>query len=128
MVARLSCPIASCTTPQLGLALDVLGGEGVAQRVHRRAFDAHDRYLLDRVSKEILALDGKGGSNYFAELSQWEDWKEQSKKAPAPQRRHVAPAGELQPVLTPKEAKELQKMEASIHAAEAKAFRVPINP
>jgi ATP-binding cassette subfamily F protein uup len=36
----------------------------------------HDRYLLDRVSKEILALDGKGGSNYFADLSQWEDWKE----------------------------------------------------
>jgi ATP-binding cassette subfamily F protein uup len=33
----------------------------------------HDRYLLDRLSKEILALDGKGGARYFADLSQWED-------------------------------------------------------
>ncbi|OGR47802.1 MAG: hypothetical protein A2X40_03920 [Elusimicrobia bacterium GWC2_65_9] len=36
----------------------------------------HDRYLLDRVSKEILALDGKGAARSFADLSQWESWKE----------------------------------------------------
>ncbi|MFI5347421.1 MAG: ABC-F family ATP-binding cassette domain-containing protein [Elusimicrobiota bacterium] len=82
----------------------------------------HDRYLLDRVSKEILALDGKGGSNYFAELSQWEDWKEESKRAPAPVRRHIPIVGE-KPVLTPKESKELQKMEGSIQAAEDAAAK-----
>ena len=32
----------------------------------------HDRYLLDRVSTQILALDGKGGAEYFADYSQWE--------------------------------------------------------
>src|SRR5215212_8404287 len=30
----------------------------------------HDRYLLDRVSTTILALDGKGGAEYFADLTQ----------------------------------------------------------
>ena len=32
----------------------------------------HDRYLLDRISTEILALDGKGGTERFADYSQWE--------------------------------------------------------
>jgi ATP-binding cassette subfamily F protein uup len=31
----------------------------------------HDRFLLDRVSTEILALDGAGGSERYADLSQW---------------------------------------------------------
>jgi ABC transport system ATP-binding/permease protein len=32
----------------------------------------HDRFLLDRLSKAILAMDGNGGVEFFAELSQWE--------------------------------------------------------
>jgi ATP-binding cassette subfamily F protein uup len=32
----------------------------------------HDRYLLDRVSTQILALDGTGRAEYFADYSQWE--------------------------------------------------------
>src|SRR5688500_7474166 len=32
----------------------------------------HDRYLLDRVSTQVLALDGKGGAEYFADYAQWE--------------------------------------------------------
>ncbi|HEY7513001.1 MAG TPA: ABC transporter ATP-binding protein, partial [Vicinamibacteria bacterium] len=32
----------------------------------------HDRYLLDRVSTRILALDGKGGALSFADYAQWE--------------------------------------------------------
>ena len=78
----------------------------------------HDRYLLDRVSKEILALDGKGGSNYFADLSQWEDFKAESSRGPAPVRRHVPAASGEKPALSSKEAKELQKMEASIKSGE----------
>jgi ATP-binding cassette subfamily F protein uup len=31
----------------------------------------HDRFLLDRVTTEILALDGAGGSERYADLSQW---------------------------------------------------------
>ncbi len=32
----------------------------------------HDRHLLDRVATEILALDGHGGVDRFADYSQWE--------------------------------------------------------
>jgi ATP-binding cassette subfamily F protein uup len=32
----------------------------------------HDRYLIDRVSTSILALDGKGSAEYFADYGQWE--------------------------------------------------------
>ncbi|MBK7208568.1 MAG: ATP-binding cassette domain-containing protein [Elusimicrobia bacterium] len=33
----------------------------------------HDRYLLDRVSQRILALDGRGNARVFADLDQWEE-------------------------------------------------------
>jgi len=33
----------------------------------------HDRYLIDRVSTRILALDGRGGAEHFADYAQWED-------------------------------------------------------
>jgi ATP-binding cassette subfamily F protein uup len=32
----------------------------------------HDRYLLDRVSTRLLALDGRGGAVFFADYDQWE--------------------------------------------------------
>src|SRR4029077_14315185 len=32
----------------------------------------HDRYLLDTVLTTVLALDGEGGVNLFADYSQWE--------------------------------------------------------
>jgi ATP-binding cassette subfamily F protein uup len=32
----------------------------------------HDRFLLDRVSTRILALDGRGGAEFFADYPQWE--------------------------------------------------------
>jgi ATP-binding cassette subfamily F protein uup len=32
----------------------------------------HDRYLLDRVSTRLLALDGQGGALFFADYAQWE--------------------------------------------------------
>jgi ATP-binding cassette subfamily F protein uup len=31
----------------------------------------HDRFLLDRVSTSLLALDGRGGAESFADLAQW---------------------------------------------------------
>jgi len=36
----------------------------------------HDRYLLDRVSTMLLALDGKGGTGWFADYAQWESAQE----------------------------------------------------
>jgi ATP-binding cassette subfamily F protein uup len=32
----------------------------------------HDRYLLDRVSTQLLALDGHGGATAYADYPQWE--------------------------------------------------------
>ena len=39
----------------------------------------HDRYLLERVSTEILALDGRGGASAHADYAQWE--QEQSRNS-----------------------------------------------
>ena len=33
---------------------------------------SHDRHLLDRVSTQVLALDGRGGAHAFADYDQWE--------------------------------------------------------
>lgn len=32
----------------------------------------HDRFMLDTISHKLLALDGSGGSTYFADFEQWE--------------------------------------------------------
>ncbi|MCX5794740.1 MAG: ABC-F family ATP-binding cassette domain-containing protein [Elusimicrobia bacterium] len=80
----------------------------------------HDRYLLDRVSRRILALDGRGQARFFAELSQWEDWKAAQEEAPAPRGRAAAALTERRPGLSAREAKELRGMESAIAAAEAR--------
>jgi len=36
----------------------------------------HDRFMLERVSTVILALDGRGGTSTFADYSQWEAARE----------------------------------------------------
>lgn len=79
----------------------------------------HDRYLLDRVSRELLALDGKGGARFFADLSQWESAQEREAPASAPARK----APQARPSLSPQEAKELRGLEAAIHLAEKEAQR-----
>ena len=81
----------------------------------------HDRYLLDRVSREILALDGRGQARFFADLSQWEDWRTALDEAPPPPGRGEAASEKSRPGLSAKEFKELKNMEAGIHAAEAQA-------
>jgi len=43
----------------------------------------HDRYLLDRLSTFLIAMDGDGGVEYLAELAQWE---------PKPAVRKIAPS------------------------------------
>src|SRR5437867_1823450 len=45
----------------------------------------HDRFMLERVSTVILALDGAGGTATFADYAQWE--AAQSAAGPAPPRR-----------------------------------------
>jgi len=43
----------------------------------------HDRYLLDRVSTRILALDGRGGAVPYADYDQWEAAQRAAATAPS---------------------------------------------
>src|SRR3712207_7584252 len=37
---------------------------------------SHDRYFLDRVATQILALDGEGGAEHYdGDYTQYHDWK-----------------------------------------------------
>ncbi len=85
----------------------------------------HDRYLLDSVSRQILALDGKGNADFFADLSQWEEVRAQNPAPSAPEVKPVKveapkPAEKTKSVLTGKEQKELNGIEVVIHTAEEK--------
>ncbi len=83
----------------------------------------HDRYLLDSISDELLALDGKGSGAYYADYSQWEG-KERERQAAATPARKPEPKAAPKPVTAPRrlstaEMRELNEMEATILAAEA---------
>ena len=78
----------------------------------------HDRYLLDRVSTDLLALDGRGGTAYFTGLSQWE-----AAQKPAPPVTAPAPMRPKAPVptanrMSTSERRELAQIEAKIEAAD----------
>jgi ATP-binding cassette subfamily F protein uup len=85
----------------------------------------HDRYLLDRLSTELLALDGEGHAHVYSDLTQREQAREwaaaQAAAAAAP--RKAAPARKKR-VPTPvkglkwEEEQELEQMEGRITAAE----------
>jgi ATP-binding cassette subfamily F protein uup len=77
----------------------------------------HDRYLLDRVSDRLLSLDGAGGHDHFADLSQWED-RTAERAALARARKSPAPA-KSRGGLSYEERKELGKLEGRIEKAEA---------
>ena len=40
----------------------------------------HDRFMLDRVSTVVLGLDGLGGTERFADYSQWDVWQRARQK------------------------------------------------
>ena len=91
----------------------------------------HDRYLLDRVSTRLLALDGRGGVLFFADYAQWELGQAETHYSAAPALGPRAPAktkvkAKAQPLPpTPKpprlgyvEKREWEQMEKSILVAE----------
>jgi ATP-binding cassette subfamily F protein uup len=87
----------------------------------------HDRYLLEQISTEILALDGKGNANIYSDLSQWERAREEAGR-PEPSVKKAATSGSAVTPSAPKknskrltwnEQREWERMEESIHAAEA---------
>jgi ATP-binding cassette subfamily F protein uup len=82
----------------------------------------HDRYLIDRVSTQILALDGRGGAGYYADYSQWE--VECGARASARESRGLKPAHHTPSTPRKKlgylEQRELDTMEEAIAVAEAR--------
>lgn len=80
----------------------------------------HDRFLLDRLSSALLAMDGEGGTEYFAELSQWEQ-ANAAKKAPVKATAKGSSKDSKEPVrkkLTYMEAKEFEQIEHRVTEAE----------
>jgi ABC transport system ATP-binding/permease protein len=84
----------------------------------------HDRYLLDRVSTRILALDGGGGVVPYADYAQWEMGQEADAAATTAAAR-ARPSASMPPSLRSsarklsyREQQEWDRMEAAIETAE----------
>jgi ATP-binding cassette subfamily F protein uup len=81
----------------------------------------HDRYFLDRVATEILALGPD--VQRFSDVYQWEEWKS---REPAPKPKRKENKAEKPAPSSPKkrlgfkEQRELENMEGTIAAAEAR--------
>ena len=85
----------------------------------------HDRYLLDRVSTRLLALDGRGGAVAYADYDQWEQDRSRAAAAKAASRPRPAPPTADAPRPRPKklgyrEQREWDEMEGRILEAEAR--------
>jgi len=79
----------------------------------------HDRYLLDRVATRILKLDGKGGTQEFADLAQALQAREERPAAAAPTSAKAAPASSPKTKrLAYLEQREFDAMETTVLAAE----------
>ena len=74
----------------------------------------HDRYLLNRVSTHLLALDGNGGAEFYADYGQWEE----AQSTPGEVESKVLPAPKKSKRLSSKEQKELDTMEQNIAQTE----------
>jgi ATP-binding cassette subfamily F protein uup len=85
----------------------------------------HDRYLLDRLSTEILGLDGLGGAQIFADREQYERNRDQTRRDlknkssdKSPTRPAPSPQKEKAKKLSWMEEREWEQMEARVLAAE----------
>src|SRR5580658_10351596 len=78
----------------------------------------HDRFLLDRLSKAILAMDGAGGVEFFAELSQWEQANASKKAPPKTSSRDPREPAAPRKKLTYLEAREWEQIEEQVLHAE----------
>jgi ATP-binding cassette subfamily F protein uup len=86
----------------------------------------HDRYLLDRMSTEILGLDGKGGAQIYADREQF-DRARQARPEKASEKPQSKP--EAKPKAAPakklnwNDQRELDQMEEKVLAAETEVER-----
>ena len=85
----------------------------------------HDRFMLDRIATEYLALDGKGTAKEFASFEQWEVWRKKKPKTKTlptsnPSKKRVKSA------LTYILQREFDGMEKAIAVAEAEVERAEL--
>src|SRR5882672_6486178 len=93
--------------------------ESLAEFEGGLALVTHDRFMLERVSTVILALDGAGGAGTFADYAQWEAARRAAEPAPS----KAAPAASERERQRPKrlgyrEQREWDGMERTILDAE----------
>jgi ATP-binding cassette subfamily F protein uup len=84
---------------------------------------SHDRQLIDRVTTEILALDGRGGTQRYADYDQWQAERravKAPKKSRATAERPTAPKRKARR-LSYLEQREFGAMEQKVLAAEVRA-------
>jgi ATP-binding cassette subfamily F protein uup len=81
----------------------------------------HDRFMLERVSTVLLALDGEGGAETFADHVQWQEARAARRTAPRAVTPDGSPARERPRAkrLSYLEQREWDGMEAAVLAAEA---------
>ena len=85
----------------------------------------HDRFMLDRLSTELLALDGAGDATPYASYAQWEAAQDAKAESTAAAQRQATPkpaprsSPAAKPRLTWNEQRELEGMEAEITRAES---------
>ena len=72
----------------------------------------HDRFLLDRLSDQLLSLDGKGNAEFFADYAQWRS----NMQSPTLESTSTQPKHKK---ITYEEQKELSRLPAKIQKAEA---------
>jgi ATP-binding cassette subfamily F protein uup len=88
----------------------------------------YDRFMLDTISNVILALDGRGGSGFFADYEQWQmhEQRAQTSTSAGADKREKPPAqpggkaagGARKRGLSTNEKRELETIDAKIEAAE----------
>jgi ATP-binding cassette subfamily F protein uup len=79
----------------------------------------HDRFLLESVSTLVLALDGQGNSEYFADYAQWEAARQTGPPPKTAAAKPAAPkAAKEAKRLSYKEKLEWEQMEAKVLEAE----------
>lgn len=81
----------------------------------------HDRYLLDRVSTEILALEGGGVARLFADYSQWQSNRQTASPKVAAKSSQKRAKTSQPKRLSYREQIEWDTMEATLEAAEETA-------
>jgi ATP-binding cassette subfamily F protein uup len=80
----------------------------------------HDRYLLDRVTTEVLALDGRGGTQVFADYEQWLNARPAEEKPKKTPKRSAGARKPRTKKLSYREQQEWDGMEGNVLVAEAR--------